>query len=84
MALACSIVPFFFVCVQKENIAMGDEIVVGDHQPLHSKEGRSTISLIFFKFISAIFLAGAICYLFVSNFDTWTVDAEKCIFFALH
>ncbi|KAH7685724.1 PC-Esterase protein [Dioscorea alata] len=36
---------------------MGDEVVVGDHQPLLAKEGRSTISLIFFKFISAIFLA---------------------------
>ncbi|XP_039116359.1 protein trichome birefringence-like 26 [Dioscorea cayenensis subsp. rotundata] len=56
---------------------MADEVMVGDHQPLLAKDGRSSISLIFFKLICIIFLAGAICYLFDSNFNAWAVEAEQ-------
>lgn len=80
VALACFIVLRF--CVQTE-IVMAVEVVVGDHEQLLVKEGRNNISLIFFKFIGVVFLAGAIFYLSVSNFNTWMVEIEKCIFFTL-
>ncbi|XP_039118135.1 protein trichome birefringence-like 25 [Dioscorea cayenensis subsp. rotundata] len=56
---------------------MAVEVVVGDHEQLLVKEGRNNISLIFFKFIGVIFLAGAIFYLSVSNFNTRMVEIEK-------
>ncbi|XP_039139281.1 protein trichome birefringence-like 25 isoform X2 [Dioscorea cayenensis subsp. rotundata] len=57
---------------------MADEAEVGDYEPLHhANEGRSSISLIFFKFFGVVFLAGALCYLFISNFNAWTMEAKK-------
>ncbi|KAH7685707.1 PC-Esterase protein [Dioscorea alata] len=56
---------------------MADEAVVADYEPVHANEGRSSIGLIFFKFFSVLFLAGALCYLFMSNFNAWTPEAKK-------
>ncbi|XP_039121318.1 protein trichome birefringence-like 26 [Dioscorea cayenensis subsp. rotundata] len=58
---------------------MADKDVVGDHEPLLSQEGlrRSSISLAFFKFIGAVLLASAACYLFIGNFNAWTPETEN-------
>lgn len=62
---------------------MADKDVVGDHEPLLSQEGlrRSSISLAFFKFIGAVLLASAACYLFIGNFNAWTPETENRILF---
>lgn len=65
---------------------MKDVDVAGDLEPLLSQEGlrRSSISMVFFKFIGAVLLASAACYLFIGYFNAWTPETENRIFFVSH
>ncbi|KAH7685924.1 PC-Esterase protein [Dioscorea alata] len=56
---------------------MADNIEVVASEPLLLPEKKKSISLMFFRFICVVLLAVAACYLFVSNFSSWTPEFEK-------